>query len=302
MFFLSNEPYFEATLDSEQFTKIQVPRLTALLFSFCIFAPSFLFAQSLELSIPSEELPSDISTWENNPALIRLSLVAPEGIKLLRAHLVFEVMEGIEHVLVSTWTKYASQPSFSGTFKKKSFKFADIIGTSFEVDSSIRSDSSVIGKLQEGKYSICFYLVDSSGLQIGNISQGCSTFSIRDIDSPILLTPQNESTYDGKTPIVFTWTPAKVFSQTVHYNFKIYPIYDGQTPEQAMASTSAYYASDDIFSASLTYPSDAPPLNVFPKAKGFTWIVTQIDQNGKPIGKNYGRSIPSVFLNPTKGK
>ncbi len=277
-------------------------RLAILLFFLCVYSASPLFAQSIELAIPSGELPSDVSSWENDPALMHLSFSSPEAIKFSNAHIVFEVTEGIEHILLSTRAKFSEQPAFKGSFKKKNFKFTDVIGSSITVDPSLKPDSSSIGKLQGGTYSICFYLVDSSGQQIASVAQGCTSFNVRDIDSPQLLTPANESVYDLKTPLTFTWTSANVLSQTIHYKLKLFPIYEGQTPEQAMASTSAFYASDDIFSTSFVYPADAPPINSFPKAKGITWVVTQMDQDGKPIGKNYGRSLPSIFYRRGEGK
>ena len=166
----------------------------------------------------------------------------------------------------------------------------------------MRSASSTIGKLPGGLFSLCFYLVDSAGNQLGNVAQACTNFFVRDIDAPVLLAPSNEATYSGKMPLAFSWSPANVLSQTVQYKLKLYPLYEGQSPEQAMASTSAFYASDDIYSTSFLYPSDAPPLSSLPKAKGFTWMVTQTDQNGKPIGKNYGKSAPSVFYRSADGK
>jgi len=229
---------------------------------------------------------------------MRITLSSPETIKLWNAHIVFEVTEGVEHILVSSRTKFSEQPELKGSFKKKVFKFSDIADltqSAVNIDPVLKSDSNSIGRLQGGVYSICIYLVDSSGQQIGTTAQGCTTFSVRDIDAPVLLTPPNESLYDWKTPLAFSWTPANVLSQTIHYKLKLFPINEGQTPEQAMASTSAFYASDDIFSTSFIYPADAPPISSFPKAKGITWIVTQIDQNDKPIGKNYGRSVPSIF-------
>jgi hypothetical protein len=277
-------------------------RLINLLLFFCISAPAILFGQSLELTIPNEELPSDIATWQSEPGLMHISFSSPENIRFDDAHIVFEVTEGNEHILVSSRSKFSEQPALNGSFKKKTFKFEDIVDSGIVVDPALKSPSSSIGRLPGGLFTLCIYLVDSAGKQIGSVAQGCSSFGVRDIDSPELLKPANESTLDFKAPLAFSWTPANILSQTAHYKLKIYPIYEGQTPAQAMASTSAFYASDDIFSTTFDYPPDAPRLTEFPKAKGFTWVVTQMDQNGKAIGKNYGRSVPSVFYRPVEGK
>ena len=267
-----------------------------LFFLFSVLGISSVHAQFLDLSIPSGELPSDIATWQDKADLLHLSFAIPEGIELENAHIVFEVTEGSEHILVSTRTKFRDQPSLRGSFKKKTFVFNDLVNAeAIDVDPSVKSVSSAVGKLPAGFFGICFYLIDSAGKPITSVYQGCTNFFVRDIDPPVLLTPQNETVISDNTPLAFTWTPAHVISQTAHYQFKIYPIYPGQTPEQAMASSSAIYKSDDIFSTTFIYPSDAPKLSSVPNAKGFAWIITQLNQDGKTIGKNYGRSLPSVF-------
>jgi hypothetical protein len=280
-----------------------VKQIFALLFFLTVFNFSHLHAQILDLSIPSGELPSDIATWQDKPDLLHLSFAIPDGIELDNAHIIFEVTEGVEHILISTRTKFRDQPPLSGKFKKKSFTFNDLVNSeSIDIDPSVKSPSSVLGKLPGGFFGICFFLVDSSGKPITSIYQGCTNFFVRDVDPPTAITPQNEATLSLNAPLTFSWTPAHVISQQVHYEFKIYPIYQGQTPDQAMASSSAIYKSDDIFSTTFLYPSDAPKLSALINAKGFAWIVTQLNQDGKTIGKNYGRSIPSVFYKNAEGK
>jgi len=261
-----------------------------------------LHAQYLDLSIPSGELPCDIFSWQDNPKLMSISLNEPDGITITNGHIVFEVREGSEHTLASTRNRFAEQPTISGTFKKKNFSFADITGDSaIDLDPSIKT-ATEIGTLPGGFFGICFYLVDSSGKVVKEISQGCTNFFVRDIDAPTLLTPANEATISSNTPLNFSWTPARVLAQTVHYQLKLYRINSSQTPVQAMSSSSAFYTSDDIFSTTYLYPDDAPKLSSFTNVKGFVWIVTQFDQHGKFLGKNSGRSIPAVFYLISSGK
>ena len=86
-------------------------KLIILLFLFCACAPALLSAQSLELTIPSGELPSDLSAWRSDPGLMHISFTAPEAVKLSNVHIVFEVTEGVEHILASTRAKSSEQPS-----------------------------------------------------------------------------------------------------------------------------------------------------------------------------------------------
>ncbi len=264
---------------------------------FCsLLIPKIFYAQTFDLSIPSESLPSDISKWFEDPKLMQITLTTPDGIKLVKAHVVFEVTSGSESIVASTMNSFRQQPALSGSFRSKTFHFKDIASDSaITLDPSVKTTDSCIAKLPGNPYGICFYLVDSSGKQFENISQACSSFSVRDIDAPKLLSPPNETTMNPKTPLTFSWTPAYVTGQTIHYELKLYPIYQGQTAEQAMASSSAFYKSGDIFSTTFLYPTDAPKISSLEKIQGFAWTVTQFDQDGKTIGKNYGRSVPSVF-------
>lgn len=271
-------------------------KIFGFVFLLIVFATPSLQAQFLDLSIPSGELPSDLASWPTVAGLMHISFVIPDGIHLENAHIVFELTEGSEHILASTRTRFAEQPPITGTFRKKNFSFNDIVtAEAIETDLSIRTASSAIGKLPGGFFGICFYLVDSVGQPVKNIFQACTNFFVRDIDAPVLLSPQNGTTISPSTPLSFSWTPARVISQTVHYMIKLYPVFPGQSAEQAMSSSSAIYTSDEVFSTTFPYPPEAPRLTSIANAKGFTWTVSQVDQNGKSIGKNYGRSIPYVF-------
>jgi hypothetical protein len=275
-------------------------RLFVLFFFLSAFCTTSLYAQFLDLTIPSGELPSDISSWQENPKLMSITLTEPDGIEVTNGHIVFEVKEGSEHILASTKNRFAEQPTITGKFKKKNFTFADITTDSAaDIDPSVKAMS---GKLPGGFFGICFYLVDSSGHPLKEISQGCTNFFVRDIDAPTLLIPVNESIISSGSLVGFSWTPAHVLGQTVHYQLKLYRMLSTQTAGQAMSGSSAFYTSDDIFSTSYLYPSDAPPLSSFTNVKGFVWIVTQFDQNGKFLGKNSGRSVPSVFYQVSGGK
>jgi hypothetical protein len=255
-----------------------------------------IFGQFLDLSIPSGELPSDISSWGKDPKLMTISFAVPDGIKVDKGHIIFEVTAGPEQILASTRSKFADQPEISGTFKKKNFTFTSVVNLeSIDIDSSPKSLISRDGKLPAGFFGLCFYLVDADGKPVKEIFQGCTNFFVRDIDPPTLLTPANEAIVSAHSPLSFSWTPAKVTTQQIHYQLKLFPVYSGQTVFQAMSSSSAFYKSDDIFSTTFTYPTDAPPLNSIPNVIGFAWVVTQMDQSGKTIGKNYGRSNPAIF-------
>ncbi len=278
-------------------------RISLLFFLFSAFCVSSSHAQLLDLSIPSGELPSDVASWQDKKDIVHLAFSMPEGIELDNAHIIFEVTEGVEHTLISTRAKFRLQPEINGSFKKKSFVFNDLVNSeAIDIDSSIKTPSSMLGKLAGGFFGICFYLVDSSGNHITAVSQACTNFFVRDIDPPLLINPANGTMISLNGPLTFSWTPAHVLSQTVHYQFKMFPIFSNQTPDQAMASSSAVYKSDDIFSSTFIYPSDAPQLNTFPTARGFAWVVTQLNEDGKAIGKNYGRSLPSVIYKTTERK
>jgi len=271
-------------------------RFLALFSIFSLISASPIFGQILDLSIPSGELPSDIYSWSSNPKLMKISIDIPEGIKVENAHIIFEVSSGPEQILASTRSRFADQPPITGTLKKKNFTFNTIVNDeSIEIDSLPKSMISRDGKLPAGFFGLCFYLVDSSGNVMKDVFQGCTNFFVRDIDPPTLLTPANESIIAAHTPVSFSWTPAKVTTQEIHYQVKLFPVYAGQTTFQAMSSSSAFYQSDDIFSTTFTYPSDAPKLSTLSGAVGFAWVVTQMDQSGKTIGKNYGRSNPGIF-------
>ena len=276
-----------------------IKRNPVLVFLFCVLAPSASFSQSLQFNLTSDELPSDISAWYNTPKVIpKISFAVPEGILVEHAHIVFDVTKlDTREVYVTTVNSFASQPSITGTFKTKSFAFNALVAdTAIGIHPSIKADSGSIGKLPEGRFGICFYLVDSSGKPVSGIEPACSKFSVRDIDEPRLLDPNDSMVVSDLHHVSFRWTPARVTSQTVHYVLKLYPILAGQSAMRAMAGSSALYTSGDIFSETFGYPADAPNLFSVPNAIGFAWIVTQLDEQGKTIGKNYGRSKPSSFM------
>lgn len=156
--------------------------------------------------------------------------------------------------------------------------------------------------LKEGSYSICvqFYNVDRVAIS----NEVCKEFSVeapRDIEytPPTLITPENGKVFSEaelSRPVTFRWTPLVPKPRDpVTYRLKVWQLMQGQNSTEAMRSNQPIVTKDvdNITQAVVNgiYTGPCRP----PYLCEYVWQVQALNREGKPVGKNEGKSDSYTF-------
>lgn len=156
--------------------------------------------------------------------------------------------------------------------------------------------------LKEGSYSICvqFYNVDRVAIS----NEVCKEFSVeapKDIEytPPTLITPENGKVFSEaelSRPVTFRWTPLVPKPRDpVTYRLKVWQLMQGQNSTEAMRTNQPIVTKDvdNITQAVVNgiYTGPCRP----PYLCDYVWQVQALNREGKPIGKNEGKSDSYTF-------
>jgi hypothetical protein len=156
--------------------------------------------------------------------------------------------------------------------------------------------------LKEGSYSICvqFYNVDRVAIS----NEVCKEFSVEtprepEYTPPTLINPENGKVFteaELSRPVTFRWTPLVPKPRDpVTYRLKVWQLMQGQNSTEAMRSNQPIVTKDvdnitqAVVSGIYTGPCRPPYLC------DFVWQVQALNREGKPMGKNEGKSDSYTF-------
>lgn len=147
--------------------------------------------------------------------------------------------------------------------------------------------------LPEGDYQICFVAYDADGNALSaDAPYGCSnTFSIRDLQPPVLLRPQCGKVFDyAEVPnILFGWTPSPGAPATTVYTLKIaeFPTNTMNPSEVMETATTPAFFEQDVTGVTFLY---GPGLSMLEKGKKYAFQLIAHDDVSKARFANGGRS------------
>jgi hypothetical protein len=161
--------------------------------------------------------------------------------------------------------------------------------------------------LKEGSYSVCvqFYNVDRVAIS----NEVCKEFSVEapketEYNPPTLINPENGKVFteaELSRPVTFRWTPLVPKPRDpVTYRLKVWQLMQGQNSTEAMRSNQPIVTKDvdNITQAVVNgiYTGPCRP----PYLCDYVWQVQALNREGKPVGKNEGRSESYTFKVETK--
>ncbi len=141
------------------------------------------------------------------------------------------------------------------------------------------------GRFPAGNYTLCITVImATSGEEIG---RHCIPFMVTMPSATRLIAPLDEGEITELYPI-FQWSEPTPLPHdaAVFYRFKISEIYSGQTPAEAMDNIAHFEVMRQRMST-LQYPLEGLR---FEQDKEYVWQVQALDEEGKPIGENDGKS------------
>jgi hypothetical protein len=156
--------------------------------------------------------------------------------------------------------------------------------------------------LKEGSYSICVQFYNIDRVAISN--EACREFSVEtpretEYTPPTLINPENGKVFteaELSRPVTFRWTPLVPKPRDpVTYRLKVWQLMQGQNSTEAMRSNQPIVTKDvdNITQAVVNgiYTGPCRP----PYLCEFVWQVQALNKEGKPIGRNEGKSDSYTF-------
>ena len=156
--------------------------------------------------------------------------------------------------------------------------------------------------LKEGSYTICAQFFSGDRKEVSN--QVCKEFRVEtpketDYAAPTLISPDNDKSFTAAEmlkPVMFRWTPlVPKPKEPVTYRLKVWQLMQGQNSLTAMRTNQPIVTKDvDNITQAVAggiYTGPCRP----PMICAFVWQVQALNKEGRPLGRNEGKSEPYTF-------
>ena len=274
-----------------------------MLLSVIAFRPELVTAQVTATLIVRNPMPSQLSTWETDPTLVQLIIVnsGNTAYQNIRASFVVEDLQNNGATVLQSKDDDPSMPRFdipaNTTLTKLVSDIFSVNAVSF--NSSYQKTATTTNSIPEGQYEFCVTLIDENNSPITQTGQVCMPFSVFIPDPPTLTFPTDKSTISDIGATAFSWTPVMLGASQVNYQLTIAPVFQNQTPKDAILSNPALLQKT-VTVNSYVYTQADPPFSFYPSAVGFAWQVQALDEQNLPVAKNEGKSEVFSFTLPGK--
>ena len=233
------------------------------------------------------QLPAVIDNWGNIPGSLLLVAQLPPTISVKGIRLMVQIKGGGAIV--------CSNNSAGGM---QVDEFTTRTFSANELTSTLQGCHD----LKEGSYSICvqFYNVDRVAIS----NEVCKEFSVEapketEYTPPTLINPGNGKIFtetELSRPVTFRWTPLVPKPRDpVTYRLKVWQLMQGQNSTEAMRTNQPIVTKDvdNITQAVVNgiYTGPCRP----PYLCDYVWQVQALNKEGKPMGKNEGKSEAYTF-------
>ena len=247
-------------------------------------------------------VPSKISEWENDPAIITLNLQNTTSNYYSGAIISLEVKDGSGNIVISSKDNNPSIPKFdipagppegSGVLMLNGHDVFN--ANAMSIDQDFNNTLITTNSLPEGSYDLCFSVKKSDGTVISTPSNACVFIEIRHPEPPALIDPLNR-TVSQEYP-QFIWSPivGAPSSQNLIYELSIAPVLSGQNPRTAIEANNLL-VSKRISATTYTYLPTDPRFDSFTETNSFVWQVQVLDKaTNEPVGSNLGKSQIGQF-------
>jgi hypothetical protein len=233
------------------------------------------------------QLPPVIDNWGNIPGSLLLVAQLPPNMSVKGIRLIVQIRGGGAIICSNNSTGGLQVDEFT----TRTFSANELTGT-----------LQGCRDLKEGSYSICVQFFNVDRVAISN--EVCKEFSVeppREIEytPPTLINPENGKVYSEaelSRPVNFRWTPLVPKPRDpVTYRLKVWQLMQGQNSTEAMRTNQPIVTKDvdNITQAVVNgiYTGPCRP----PYLCDYVWQVQALTREGKPMGKNEGKSDAYTF-------
>ncbi|MEK9138495.1 MAG: hypothetical protein AAB393_15325 [Bacteroidota bacterium] len=267
----------------------------------CLLLPHLSISQQLVVNVNmAYPMPSLLSEWQRNPALISIMVVNNTGREIPNAAFSFSIRDLSNNQLVASSNDNSpSLPRFPLRQGQFTYTGQQIINTAaVDVNPNYRTIATTTGRLPEGQYEFCVRPLDANGVPIASTGRLCVTCTVIIPDPPTLLQPVDHDTILDNTLPAFLWTPVQLAGEIIEYRLRIAPMFQGQDRRMAIENNTPLLNRTVLYPSYQYSPSD-PPFTFYPNARGFAWQVQAVNHEGVPATRNEGRSEINTFCTTT---
>ena len=233
------------------------------------------------------QLPAVIDNWNNIPGSLLLVAQTPPGVRVKGIRLMVQIKAG--GAIICSNNSAGGLPV--DEFTTRTFSANELTGT-----------LQGCHDLKDGSYSICVQFFNEDRVAVSN--EVCKEFSVEtpkeiEYTPPTLINPENGKVFSEaelSRPVNFRWTPLVPKPRDpVTYRLKVWQLMQGQNSTEAMRTNQPIVTKDvdnitqAVVNAIYTGPCRPPYLC------DYVWQVQALSREGKPMGKNEGRSEPYTF-------
>jgi hypothetical protein len=145
--------------------------------------------------------------------------------------------------------------------------------------------------IPSGSYVVCVRVIEkTTGEELGLT---CIPHNVFQPSAPVLIYPADGTAITEANPVFLWLPPGPEPPAEVVYNFRLYELFEGQQPYDALRSNPPFYAESNVLGTILLYGLQAPPL--VPDHR-YVWQVQAVSSQGIAIGENEGLSDFASFL------
>jgi hypothetical protein len=262
-----------------------------LLLLLLMFGAASAYSQLQQIKIVSftvkNQLPAVIDNWGNTPGSLLLVAQLPPNVSVKGIRLMVQIKGGGAIICSNNSTGGLQVDEFT----TRTFSANELTGT-----------LQGCRDLKEGNYSICVQFFNVDRVAISN--EVCKEFSVeppREIEytPPTLINPENGKVFSEaelSRPVNFRWTPLVPKPRDpVTYRLKVWQLMQGQNSTEAMRTNPPIVTKDvdNITQAVVNgiYTGPCRP----PYLCDYVWQVQALNREGKPMGKNEGKSDSYTF-------
>jgi hypothetical protein len=262
-----------------------------LLLFLLMLGTTFAYSQLQQIKIVSftvkNQLPPVIDSWGNIPGSLLLVAQLPPNVSVKGIRLMVQIKGGGAIIC--------------GNNSAGGMQVDEFTTRTFSAN-ELTSTLQGCRDLKEGSYSICvqFYNVDRVAIS----NEVCKEFSVEtprepEYTPPTLINPENGKVFSEaelSRPVNFRWTPLVPKPRDpVTYRLKVWQLMQGQNSAEAMRTNQPIVTKDvdnitqAVVNAIYTGPCRPPYLC------DYVWQVQALNREGKPMGKNEGKSEAYKF-------
>ncbi len=250
-----------------------------------------------------QPMPRSFTDWQRNDrTLVSVTIVNPPGNPVIPNVRLSITITDVDKGNVVAYTKdldpsmpRITLPAGPSTTVRSG---RDIINANaITIDAALKATAIATNSLPEGNFDFCLKLLAEDGSEIPFVGKSCSSFGVVIPDPPSLVYPADEMTLPKDALPQFHWTPAAPVASyvVVSYTLRVAPVFAGQNPRDAIERNELLLLTTTPITSYQYLPTDRP-YAFFHDAARWAWQVQALDDIGKPVGSNEGKSPIYTFV------